>query len=78
MKLENILDRLGSIEKNAFIKIIDNIISDNPRNKKEIEKILSSSDKGLNGYFGSFCATHFGDIVPGISVQIVPLLSGVG
>jgi hypothetical protein len=47
MKLEKILDKLGSIEKNSFIKIIDNIISKNPRNTKEIEKILSSSDKGL-------------------------------
>ncbi|MDA3906861.1 MAG: hypothetical protein PF484_12385 [Bacteroidales bacterium] len=47
MKLEKILDKLGSIEKNAFIKIIDNIISKSPKNAKEIEKILSSSDKGL-------------------------------
>ena len=47
MKLEKILDKLGSIEKNSFIKIIDNIISKNPKNIKEIEKILSSSDKGL-------------------------------
>ncbi|MFD2516384.1 hypothetical protein [Salinimicrobium flavum] len=47
MKLEKILDRLGSIEKNSFIKVIDNIISSNPENSKEIEKILSSADKGL-------------------------------
>ena len=47
MKLEKILDKLGSLEKNSFIKIIDNIISKNPKNAKEIEKILSSSDKGL-------------------------------
>tara|TARA_R110002012_G_scaffold319023_1_gene538477 strand:+ start:23260 stop:25104 length:1845 start_codon:yes stop_codon:yes gene_type:complete len=47
MKLENILDKLGSIEKNSFIKIIDNIITKNPKNVKEIDKILSSSDKGL-------------------------------
>ncbi|MEC3908333.1 hypothetical protein VOI54_14985 [Tamlana sp. 2201CG12-4] len=47
MKLEKILDKLGSIEKNSFIKIIDNIISRNPKNDKEIQKILSSSDKGL-------------------------------
>jgi hypothetical protein len=47
MKLEKILDKLGSIEKNSFIKIIDNIISKNPKNNKEIGKILSSSDKGL-------------------------------
>ena len=47
MKLEKILDKLGSLEKNSFIKIIDNIISKNPKNAKEIEKILSSSDKSL-------------------------------
>ena len=47
MKLEKILDKLGSIEKNSFIKVIDNIISQNPKNAKEIDKILSSADKGL-------------------------------
>ncbi|GAL01232.1 hypothetical protein JCM19314_676 [Nonlabens ulvanivorans] len=47
MKLEKILDKLGSIEKNSFIKIIDNIISKSPKKAKEINKILSSSDKGL-------------------------------
>lgn len=47
MKLEKILDKLGSLEKNSFIKIIDHIITKNPKNSKEIEKILSSTDKGL-------------------------------
>jgi hypothetical protein len=47
MKLEKILDKLGSIEKNSFIKIIDNIISKKPSSIKEIDKILSSTDKGL-------------------------------
>jgi hypothetical protein len=47
MKLEKILDKLGSLEKNSFIKIIDNIISKNPKNSKEIDKILSSTNKGL-------------------------------
>ncbi|MGJ8667415.1 MAG: hypothetical protein ACSHW7_13685 [Patiriisocius sp.] len=47
MKLEKILDKLGSLEKNSFIKIIDTIISKNPKNIKQINKILSSSDKGL-------------------------------
>ena len=47
MKHEKILDKLGSIEKNSFIKIIDSIISQKPQNIKEIEKILSSTDKGL-------------------------------
>lgn len=48
MKLEKILDNLGAIEKNSFIKIIDNIISKNPKNIKDIDKILSSSNKGLS------------------------------
>lgn len=47
MKLDKILDKLGSIEKNSFIKIIDSIISKNPKNFKKIDKILSTSDKGL-------------------------------
>jgi len=47
MKLEKILDKLGSLEKNSFIKIVDNIISNQPKNIKEIDKILSSADKGL-------------------------------
>jgi hypothetical protein len=47
MKLEQILDKLGSIEKNSFIKVIDNIITKSPKNIKEIDKILSSTDKGL-------------------------------
>lgn len=47
MKLENILNRLGSLEKNSFIKVIDHIISENPKNSKKIEDLLSSADKGL-------------------------------
>ncbi|MCD4664399.1 MAG: hypothetical protein K8R68_03945 [Bacteroidales bacterium] len=47
MKLEKILDKVNSFEKNAFLKIIDNIISGNPKNIKEIDKILSDSIKDL-------------------------------
>jgi hypothetical protein len=47
MKLEKILDKLGSLEKNSFVKIIDNIILKNPSSAKEIEKILSSTDKSI-------------------------------
>lgn len=47
MKLEKILDRLSSIEKNSFIKIIDNIISKSREKSKEIEKILAPDNKGL-------------------------------
>lgn len=42
MKLERILDNLNSFEKNAFIKILDNIVSNRPRNHKEIERVLSA------------------------------------
>jgi uncharacterized membrane protein YraQ (UPF0718 family) len=47
------------ININKIIQLID----------KHILKILFSKD----GYFGSICATHFGVIVPVISVQTVPL-----
>ncbi len=47
MKLEKILENLNSLEKNSFIKIIDNIISSNPKKIKSIEKILVDTEKGL-------------------------------
>jgi hypothetical protein len=59
MKLEKILDKLGSIEKNSFIKIIDNILSKSPKKAKEINKILSASDKGLKSVDNQNIATIF-------------------
>ncbi|WP_205431312.1 hypothetical protein [Flavobacterium arcticum] len=47
MKLEKILNNLNSFEKNSFLKIIDNLISNSPKNIKAIEKILSESNKDL-------------------------------
>lgn len=50
MKLEKILDKLGSFDKNAFIKVIDNIISkENPKsqNFEKIENILNPADRSL-------------------------------
>jgi hypothetical protein len=47
MKLEKILDNVNSLEKNSFLKIIDNIKSSNPKNCKEIDKILSESSNDL-------------------------------
>jgi predicted transcriptional regulator len=44
MKLEKILDTLNSFEKNAFLKIIDSIIANSPKNAIEIEK------KGIKEY----------------------------
>ena len=59
MKLEKILDKLGSIEKNSFIKVIDNIINKTPKKAKEIDKILSSSDKGLKSVDNQNISTIF-------------------
>ncbi len=47
MKLEKILDNLNSLEKNSFIKIVDTIKSSNPKNCKEIDKILMDSSTEL-------------------------------
>lgn len=43
MKLDKILENLNTLEKNAFIKVIDGLIS-NCSNKKEIEQIISECD----------------------------------
>lgn len=47
MKLEKILDNLNSFEKNAFLKIIDIIYNNNPKNKNAIDKILSDNSQDL-------------------------------
>ena len=47
MKLEKILDTLNSFEKNVFLKIIDSIIANKPKNTIEIEKTLSDKSKEL-------------------------------
>ncbi|PKO99009.1 MAG: hypothetical protein CVU13_07735 [Bacteroidetes bacterium HGW-Bacteroidetes-8] len=47
MKLEKILDNVNSLEKNSFIKIIDTIKSSNPKNCKEIDRILIESSTDL-------------------------------
>jgi len=47
MKLEKILDSINSLEKNSFLKIVDNIINSNPKKIKEIEKILSDNNVDL-------------------------------
>jgi len=60
MKLEKILDNVNSLEKNAFLKIIDNIISNNPKNSKQIDKILSESINNLKGVDNSNIVKVFG------------------
>jgi len=47
MNLEKVLDQLNSLEKNSFIKIIDNLIIESLKNKREIEKILAQNDGDL-------------------------------
>lgn len=47
MKLEKLLDNLNSFEKNSFLKIIDGILSGNPKNAKAVEKILTDSSRDL-------------------------------
>lgn len=47
MKLIDVLGEMNSFERNSFLKILDNIIANDPKEKKEIDKILSSSDRGL-------------------------------
>ncbi len=48
MKLEKVLNQLNSLEKNPFLKVIDNIISAEPRNKKPITKILEGEEQLKN------------------------------
>ena len=47
MKLEKVLDNLNSFEKNSFLKILDSILSENPKNVNEVDKILSETSKDL-------------------------------
>ncbi|NOY97313.1 MAG: hypothetical protein GXO81_13280 [Chlorobi bacterium] len=47
MKLERILDNLNSFEKNSFLKIIDGILANSPKNSKEIDLVLSDSSRDL-------------------------------
>lgn len=47
MKLEKILDNVNSLEKNSFLKIVDNVKSCTPKNSKQIDKILSDGNYDL-------------------------------
>jgi hypothetical protein len=47
MKLEKILNQTKPTEKSSFLNIVDNITSSNPKNIKEIERILSADNKDL-------------------------------
>lgn len=47
MKLEKILNNLNSFEKNSFLKIVDGIIAEKPKNSQEIDKIFSDNSRDL-------------------------------
>ncbi len=47
MKLDRILDQLNSLEKNSFLKVVDTLISGNPKNIKAIDKILNDASGDL-------------------------------
>ncbi|MBU8891720.1 MAG: restriction endonuclease [Bacteroidales bacterium] len=47
MKLEKILDQLNSFEKNSFLKVITTLIDNSPKKSKDIERILSDTEKDL-------------------------------
>lgn len=64
MKLEKILDQLGALDKNAFIKNIDSILSNKPGNQKQIEQILAASDGGIKSVDNSNIVQLFSLIEP--------------
>ncbi|MGK0387442.1 MAG: hypothetical protein ACI94Y_000168 [Maribacter sp.] len=47
MKLIDVLPKLNSLEKNSFIKVINDIINNNPKNSKGIEDILDNVSGSL-------------------------------
>lgn len=59
MKLEHLLDRLNSFEKNAFLKIVDSIIAEKPKNFKEIDRILSDNNRDLKSVDNTIIAAVF-------------------
>jgi len=48
MKIEKVLNQLNSLEKNPFLKVIDSIISNEPKNRKAITKILEGEEQLKN------------------------------
>ncbi|MCK5055705.1 MAG: hypothetical protein KAT34_03570 [Candidatus Aminicenantes bacterium] len=71
MKLEKILDNLNSFEKNAFLKILHNIIESNPKNSREIDKITSDNDKDIKRVDNINVATVFSLIETEFSDYII-------
>ena len=71
MKLEKILSNLNSLEKNSFIKIIDNIISEQPKNYKQIEKILSESEGSGLKNMDNIVITRIFDLVKDEFAEVI-------
>ncbi|QSE97306.1 restriction endonuclease [Fulvivirga lutea] len=85
MKLEKILDRLNSFEKNSFLKIIDGILSENPANYSKVDKIISEYSGDLKNIdsqnisnvfslleneFASFIKTEFVNVTSQLDILI--------
>jgi len=69
--LKILSDQCKSLGKFASSKIIDNIIAKNPRSAKEVERILSSSDKGLKSVDNQNIANIFNLISSEFTLQII-------
>lgn len=75
MKLEYVLENLNSLEKNSFLKIVDSILSNNPRNIKSIEKILNDPSKDLKNIDNINISKVFGLIEDEFTAYILDELS---
>lgn len=73
MKLEKILDNLNSLEKNSFIKIIDNILVTGAKNSKAIEKIIAESDKSGLKNLDNVVLSKIFDLVENEFSQLIKL-----
>lgn len=47
MKLEKVLEELNSFEKHSFLKILESLRLQNPKNSKAVDKILSQHDNEI-------------------------------
>lgn len=59
MKLEKILNQLNSLEKNSFLKVVDNILSEDPKFRRKIDKILVDNDGQLKNTDSANIASIF-------------------
>lgn len=70
MKLEKILDRLNSLEKGPFIKIVNNLVS-LQKNSPDIEALLASSDRNLKNADSIQLAEVFEKVSPAFGDYIL-------